>query len=574
MKRTPPSNHFSIYIGVFFKNLTIILSFLVIVSIVVWISLLQFRSPKIVPINGDMNQFSAERAFEHLRELAVKPHPIGTEEHDRVRDYLVRALTDLGVSPETQKTKSSYWDIEGDEVEIENIIARIPGKDHSKAIMLSAHYDSVEDSPGAADDGAAVAAILETVRVLINSPSLKNDVIILISDGEEYGLLGAQSFVNSHPFVKDIGLVFNFEARGSSGPSILIETNEGNERLISEFIKGTPNPVAHSFLYEVYKRMPNDTDFSIYKNSGINGLNFAFFEGLKNYHTLEDNIENLSPNSLQHHGEYMVNLLQHFGNMNIFAKNAEGNKVYFNVMGKRIVSYSEKLVTPLMGLVIICFALTMIHGFKRKKLTVQGIFLGFFFFLLAICFAYFLGYGFWHYLPLIIPHNSSLMQLDLRISHPLFISLILITYSIFSLFYQAVSKKINLGNLIIGAYFSWLLLVIFTSFFMKGTSYIFIWPTLIGLIGVNIVFSLKVEASLKSKVITTIFALPVLIITVPVLYLVYALLSLERVDLLLAFTILNGAFIIPLLNKPKQSFAFELPVILLSVGLLVFCFIK
>lgn len=574
MKKKSTPNNLALHTGVFFKNVTILISLLVLVSIVVWISLLQFRTPKVVTINEDTKQFSAERAVIYLSEFAVKPHPIGTDEHDKVRDYLIKALTDLGVSPEIQKTKSSYWGLEIEEVDLENIIARIPGKDNSKAIMISAHYDTVEGSPGAGDDGAAVAAILETVRVMSNFPPLKNDVIILITDGEEYGLLGAQSFVNNHPWAEDVGLVLNFEARGSSGPSILIETNEGNERLITEFIKGTPNPVAHSFLYEIYKFMPNDTDLSIFKNLGIYGLNFAFFEELRNYHTIEDNIENLSLNSLQHHGDYMFNLIQHFGNMNLEAKNNEGNKVYFNIIGKHIVTYSEQLVIPLMGVVIIGFAFTILYGFKRKKLTAQGIVVGFFLLLIMICLAFLLGYGFWNYLPHIIPQNSWLMRLDLRISHPLFIGLIFIMFAIFSLFYQLALKKVNVSNLTIGAYFGWLLLVIFTSLIMKGASYIFLWPTIIGIVGINILFSLKEETSLKSKAITTIFALPGLIFTVPTLYLVYVLLSLQSVGILLAFTMLNGAFVIPLLSKLKQPFVFGLPATLLSIGLLAFCFIK
>src|SRR5690606_41665902 len=66
-----------------------------------------------------------------------------------------------------------------------------------------------------------------------------------LSDAEELGLLGAQLFVNKHPWAKDVGLVLNFEARGSGGPSyMLLETNNGNKKLVETFEKsGVEFPV-------------------------------------------------------------------------------------------------------------------------------------------------------------------------------------------------------------------------------------------------------------------------------------------------------------------------------------------
>ncbi|MDZ7612338.1 MAG: M28 family peptidase [Flavobacteriaceae bacterium] len=85
-----------------------------------------------------------------------------------------------------------------------------------------------------------------------------------MSDAEEIGLLGAEAFVNHHPWAKEIKLVLNFEARGSGGPSfMLLETNQGNKNLIREFNASKPTyPVANSLLYSIYKMLPNDTDLT------------------------------------------------------------------------------------------------------------------------------------------------------------------------------------------------------------------------------------------------------------------------------------------------------------------------
>lgn len=57
---------------------------------------------------------------------------------------------------------------------------------------------------------------------MVKNETPKNDIVILISDAEELGLLGAGAFVEHHPWAKDIGLVLNFEARGSGGPSYML----------------------------------------------------------------------------------------------------------------------------------------------------------------------------------------------------------------------------------------------------------------------------------------------------------------------------------------------------------------
>ena len=60
---------------------------------------------------------------------------------------------------------------------------------------------------------------------------------MLITDGEEAGLLGARAFVNGHPWLDDIGLVLNFEARGNGGPVLLMQTGHENGWLVREFAK-------------------------------------------------------------------------------------------------------------------------------------------------------------------------------------------------------------------------------------------------------------------------------------------------------------------------------------------------
>src|SRR5258706_7442827 len=118
--------------------------------------------------------------------------------------------------------------------------------------------------------------MLETLRALKSSPTLSNDVIALFSDGEEIGSLGAKAFVYQHPWAKDVGVVLNFEARGSSGPAIMFETSDKNGWLIKEVAKAAPRPAAHSLAPAIYQLLPNRTDFTVFKEAGFAGLNFAY----------------------------------------------------------------------------------------------------------------------------------------------------------------------------------------------------------------------------------------------------------------------------------------------------------
>ena len=189
--------------------------------------------PNAVAASAVPAEFSSGRAMKHLEVIARQSHPMGTSEHAVVRDYILQELTNLGLSPVVQKTtavnrRPGFPWLSGT---VENLIARVKGTSDSKAVMLVAHYDSVPTGPGASDDGSAVAALLETARALKSGPPLKNDVLLLFTDGEEAGLLGASAFVE-HPWASQVALALNFEARGSGGPVLMFETSRDNFYLI------------------------------------------------------------------------------------------------------------------------------------------------------------------------------------------------------------------------------------------------------------------------------------------------------------------------------------------------------
>src|SRR5262249_39801996 len=204
------------------------------------------RLPEPIPASGPADQFSAERALVHLNAFAKAPHPLGSAEHDRARDYLVAQLSALGLTPEIQKATGTVprYQAAGS---VENIMARLKGTSGANdAVALVSLYDSVPAGPGAGDDGSGVAAILEAMRALKTGAQPTNDIVVLLTDGEEAGLLGAAAFMAEHPWTKDVRVAVNLEARGNAGASQLFETSQDNGRLLDIFAQAAPHPIGTS----------------------------------------------------------------------------------------------------------------------------------------------------------------------------------------------------------------------------------------------------------------------------------------------------------------------------------------
>jgi hypothetical protein len=300
--------------------------------------------------------FSADRAFAHVRAIATSPHPAGSARQDQVRDYLVTTLRGLGLTPEVQDTVS----VEGAALSasaggvglarVRNVVALIPGTASTGRVFLVAHYDSVQNGPGANDDAAGVATVLETARALLSGPRQRDDVVLVLTDGEEACLCGAKAFVDQHPLARQGGVVLNLEARGSRGPAIMFETSADNRGLVDVFAKA-PKPVGTSFAVEIYRLLPNDTDFTAFREAGFAGLNSAYIDGAAVYHAPTDVPSAMDRRSLQHHGENALALARDLGSLDLSRLAGGEDATYFPAPGL-LVRYPGALVVPLAGLAL------------------------------------------------------------------------------------------------------------------------------------------------------------------------------------------------------------------------------
>lgn len=290
---------------------------LLILALILLLSYESLRPPVPKPASAPAQEFSAERARAVLNRLVGDgvPHPTGSAHDDVVRGRVMDEFTRIGYEPQLQT--GFACDEYGDCATVKNAIARLDGVAGHPAVLLAAHYDSVPAGPGAFDDGAGAATVLEIARAYKMLPAPKNSIIFLIDDGEEAGLLGARVFVGNHPWAKDVRTVVNVDNRGTSGPSLMYETGDANAWATGLYTKHAARPATNSILYFAYKQMPADTDFTIFKAAGYQGVNFAAIGDVVEYHTPLDNFANANSATLQHHGDNALTALQAFADADI-----------------------------------------------------------------------------------------------------------------------------------------------------------------------------------------------------------------------------------------------------------------
>ena len=284
------------------------------------------------------------------------PHPVGSPANEAVRGRIIDEMTRLGYRPQVQTAFDCAQYVSC--ATVNNVVARQEGSegnpDSSDAVLLAAHYDSVPAGPGDSDDGTGVAAVLEIARALKAMPAPRHSIILLIDDGEEAGLLGARAFVDYHPWAKNVRAAVNLDDRGTSGPSLLFETGSANDWVIRLFAEHARHPATTSIAYTVYKLLPNDTDFTIFKAAGYQGLNFGYINGEVHYHTPLDNSANVSLSSLQHHGDNALPAIAALANSDL-ANPPQREAVFFDLFGRLLVHWQTRrsILGAAIGLILL-----------------------------------------------------------------------------------------------------------------------------------------------------------------------------------------------------------------------------
>ncbi|ETT28017.1 peptidase, M20/M25/M40 family [Rhodococcus aetherivorans] len=281
------------------------------------------------PADAPPTAFSAVRATTHVEAVAARPRTPGSAGHAEAREYLVRILDDLGWSVRVDDGVGwSATAVQGTQRggRVANVVATLPGTDPTGTVVLAAHYDTVAGSPGAGDDGIGIATVLEAARALTAGPRPRNDVTVLVTDGEERGLLGAEEYTRRQPADARPTVVLNHEARGNGGIPVTFRISSPNAGLVG-VLSGVPGTTADSFTQTAFELLPNDTDFRRLTEAGMHAADTAIAGGGAYYHSPLDTPDRLDTASLQRMGETTLAAAQRFSSADLAELGSGGDDV-------------------------------------------------------------------------------------------------------------------------------------------------------------------------------------------------------------------------------------------------------
>lgn len=177
------------------------------------------------------DSFIAERAWHDLKILtSFGPKVTGTYSNEQLAvDFLQREVKYIKqLAHKSQEIELDHQIVSGDYYitmvhlsysnayrNVQNIVVKLHGESDEHALLMNCHFDSVASSPGANDDGANCAIMLEILRVLSKSEKRsKYSIIFLFNGAEELGLRASHGFITKHKWRKEIRAFVNLEASG------------------------------------------------------------------------------------------------------------------------------------------------------------------------------------------------------------------------------------------------------------------------------------------------------------------------------------------------------------------------
>ncbi len=172
------------------------------------------------PVASLVERVDLSRLRSHVSRLAVgeRHSQFNPALHSETVDYIAAAFEEYGLG-----TRRHSFDRHGRGGV--NLVAFSPGSSNpeTRALLVSAHYDTVRGSPGADDNASGVAALLECARVL-STVRLSTPVEFVAFDMEEKqpgggALVGSRAFVKATGGNRSYEALYNLEMVGyTSGP--------------------------------------------------------------------------------------------------------------------------------------------------------------------------------------------------------------------------------------------------------------------------------------------------------------------------------------------------------------------
>jgi hypothetical protein len=312
-------------------------------------------------VGASPDEFSTGRATAHVEQIAAQPHPVRSAAMADVADYLAAEFEGLGVEVDRHDVRYLH-----------NVVARIQGTDSTGAVLFVSHADSVPQGPGAGDNATGAAAMIEMTRALTAGEPLRNDVIVLLEDGEERGFLGGQAFADSHPWMADVKIAVGLDT-AAWGPPHVIQISGDDGLLVRAYADGVGTPLAYGFIatedpYAEYETFP-------FRSRGIPAIEIEDTYANVDQHSARDTVDQVDSGRVQQLGDQALGLARTLGNTDLTDARAP-DRVFHTLPGLGVVHYPVAWDAVLVALVLVGFAAVVAVGVRRGRLRGRRILAG------------------------------------------------------------------------------------------------------------------------------------------------------------------------------------------------------
>ncbi|ANZ76339.1 BA75_03553T0 [Komagataella pastoris] len=294
------------------------------------------------------------KAWTDLQIISKDLHPFDSEANDEVHDYILERTKSIAATKPYIEAKGDNSTVMFNQADVfnsssptnrivyfesTNVLVRVKGTDPSlNALLISAHYDSVSTSYGTTDDGMGIASMLGILEHLADNKTErpKRDIIFNFNNDEEFGLLGSSVFFE-HPWSDKVKYFINLEGTGAGGRAVLFRATDTG--IVSHY-SNVRSPFANSLLQEGFNSglIHSETDYKVYAEHGLRGVDIAFYRPRSLYHTRRDSIKGANRESLWHMESNALDLVLDLGYNSIAEDLSPG--IFFDVLGQQFVYFS------------------------------------------------------------------------------------------------------------------------------------------------------------------------------------------------------------------------------------------
>ncbi|KAJ3063381.1 Endoplasmic reticulum metallopeptidase 1 [Podochytrium sp. JEL0797] len=361
-------------------------SFMVLFVLVVALVMAGFRMSNEAAVPLDFQTavstsgFPGADAYSMLKEIAQIPHPIYSAENIRIYNLLLITLNEYK-NASVVPMEVMEFDTTLDHPQL---FAYFPGTTNS-TVLVSSHFDSREMSPGASDDGSGTVVMMQLAKLFANGHGFnganghRNSLLLFFNNGEEshpnrtnptqkIGRQGSRNWVKSEEWrglLNSVRMFLNLEAGGAGGKPILLRCSIDK---LTEVFSTVPYPHMNSFGGAFIEVLKSATDYEIYEDYGIPGLDLAFYQNRRYYHTADDSLDNISPTDIQFMGANSLAIVRSVIDAEwVDALRVESSAPFFSLFeGSPMIVYHPIRIT-LVVVLALCLVVLFWLGYTSYK---------------------------------------------------------------------------------------------------------------------------------------------------------------------------------------------------------------